>query len=958
MAKKDKGYPTFEFIAVDTETTGLDSTKEDLIEIGAVHFKDGEQVDSFQSFIHINRPLSDVIKVLTHITDKDLVNSPSLKMVLQEFIEYIGNTPLCFHNAGFDLGFLNESLGKCKLSPIKNKYYDTVDLSRIFLPHLKSHSLGTVAEYFDVINKQAHRAQNDAQATGEIFYSITDFIIEYIDLKLVKQIEEIASFAYHQNAMLEYLKKIRGYLTKMYLQRQKQSAPTIPFFTRANYISNMREGEPPSVVMDENEILQLFEKGGSLADNFGKYEYRKGQIDMVAWVTEAYQEGNLLLIEAGTGVGKSLAYLIPSIYYSKVSNQRIIISTNTKNLQEQLFFKDIPTIQETTDLTFTAALLKGRSNYLCLRKWYNVLSDINGYLTQYEMKFLLNLIVWAEMTKTGDVEENQSFKPYISGLWSKVASDGTSCHGRKCPYYEQCFVMNIRKQADNANLVIINHALLLSDAANEFSVLGNYSNLVIDEAHNLPNAAAVHFGFSITMPDLLNITRKLLTKGEFQYGIVNNLRIGITKSTLPDEKKNIYKSILNECEEPIDTIEEKGKDFFQYLTQIVLTRGNYRKLRFQDLDVFRPVKVPLEDISSALSGLNKKLTQLHSALLEVNPQTFPKYDENMSDLEGSINQMVELIVCFEHVFSPDFENYAFWLETSDNDIRSDMMPHSAIVCAPIEVREPLFKYFWDRLETVVLTSATLAIRQEFKFYKHLTGLEDVEQTRLMEYIASSPFDYPRQMKVLIPDFLPNPKDPFFSPQALSLVEEILSAHKRGTLVLFTSYRDLDAAYSALSTSAIKNELTLLAQGKSGSRTTILNIFRNDENSVLLGTKSFWEGVDVQGKSLEILVLFRLPFLVPTEPLVEAYLDKLTAEGKNSFLHYTLPISLLHFKQGFGRLIRNKTDKGVVVILDSRIFSKNYGRYFINVMPLQPNRVSNPFEITDHITHWFADTHKK
>jgi len=189
MAKKDKGYPAFEFIAVDTETTGLDASKEDMIEIGAVHFKDGEQVRSFQTFIHINRTLPEEIKVLTHISDKNLVNAPSLKMALQDFIEFIGNTPLCFHNAGFDLGFLNESLGRCNFSPIKNKYYDTLDLSRIFLPHLKSHSLGTVAEYFDVINKQAHRAQNDAQATGEIFHLIIDFIIDHIDLKLVKQIE-------------------------------------------------------------------------------------------------------------------------------------------------------------------------------------------------------------------------------------------------------------------------------------------------------------------------------------------------------------------------------------------------------------------------------------------------------------------------------------------------------------------------------------------------------------------------------------------------------------------------------------------------------------------------------------------------------------------------------------------------------------------------------------------------
>jgi len=952
MEKAKKGYPTFDFIAVDTETTGLNAAHDDIIEIGAVRYEHGQSVETYQSFVHITKPIPEGITVLTHITDKDLVNAPSLKMALKDFIEFAGNSDLCFHNANFDLGFLNESLAKCNLSPLRNEYYDTVEISRIFLSHLKSHSLGTVAEYFDIINPQAHRAHHDAKTTGEVFAALIDFIIEHIDLTLVKQIEEIASFAFKDNITLRFLKTILGYKTKMFLQHQMSKQGPVPLFTRPNFISNLVENEPPLNDFNEDEILGIFEEGGSLARNFGQYEHRAGQIDMAAWTIQAYQEGNHLLIEAGTGVGKSMAYLIPSIFYSKFAKQRVIISTNTKNLQEQLFFKDIPTIQQTTELTFTAVLLKGRKNYLCLRKWYNVLSDINGYLTPYEMKFLLHLIIWAASTKTGDIEENQSFKPYVSGLWSKISSDGTSCHGRSCPYYQECFVMKIRKQAEDANLVIINHALLLSDAANEFSVLGNYNHLVIDEAHNLPNAAAVHFGFSITMLDLLNITRKLLTKGEFQYGIINNFRVAITKSTLPDEKKNIYKSILDECEEPIDIIENHGKEFFQYLNQVILTTGSYKKLRFQNLDVFRPMKVALEDVSNALGELNKKLQRLLTDLNGISTQTFPKYDENMSDLDGIINQMVEVIVCLQHVFNPDFENYAFWLETSDNDYKSDYLPHSAIVCAPIEVNEHLFKYFWDKLETTILTSATLAIRDEFKFYKHLTGLDEIDQEHLMEYIASSPFDYHSQMKVLIPDYLPNPQDPLFPPQALSLLEEVLSVHRRGTLVLFTSYRDLDNAYSQLSQSTMKNEMTLLAQGKTGSRTTILEIFRSDENSVLLGTKSFWEGVDVQGKSLEILVLFRLPFLVPTEPLVEAYLDKLTAEGKNSFLHYTLPISLLHFKQGFGRLIRNKTDKGVVVILDARIFKKQYGRYFINVMPLQPNRVSSPYEITDHITNWF------
>ncbi len=952
MVKTEKGYPSFDFIAVDTETTGLDATRNDIIEIGAVRFEQGQPTETFQTFVHISKPIPEEITVLTHIKDADLVNAPSLKMALEDFLEFIGDTVLCFHNANFDIGFLNESLAKTNLPQLRNGFYDTVELSRIFLPHLSSHSLGKVAEYFDIINPQAHRAHHDAETTGKVFVALTDFIIEYIELNLVKQIEEIASFAWKENITLRYLKDILGYKTKMFLQHQKSNKIEVPFFTRPNFISNLVENEPPLNDFNEDKILSIFEDGGSLSSNFEQYEHRDGQIDMAAWTIQAYQEGNHLIIEAGTGVGKSLAYLIPSIYFSKFAGQRIIISTNTKNLQEQLFFKDIPTIQQTTDLTFTAVLLKGRKNYLCLRKWYNVISDINGYLTPYEMKFLLHLVIWAATTKTGDVEENQSFKPYLSGLWSKIASDGTSCHGRACPYKEDCFVMKIRKRADDANLVIINHALLLSDAANEFSVLGNYNHLVIDEAHNLPNAAAVHFGFSITLLDLLNITRKLLTKGEFQYGIINNLRVAITKSTLPDEKKNIYKGILDECEEPIEIIENRGKEFFQYLNQVILTKGSYKKLRFQNLEVFKPMKVAVEDVSDALGELNKKLQRLLSELNGINPQTFPKYDENMSDLDGSINQMVEVIVCLQHVFNPDFENYAFWLETSDNDYKNDYIPHSAIVCAPIEVNEHLHKYFWDKLETTILTSATLAIRDEFKFYKHLTGLEEVDQEHLMEYIASSPFDYPSQMKVLIPDYLPSPQDPLFTPQALSLIEEVLSVHKRGTLVLFTSYKDLDNAYTQLTHSTMKNEMTLLAQGKTGSRTTILDIFRSDENSVLLGTKSFWEGVDVQGKSLEILVLFRLPFLVPTEPLVEAYLDKLTTEGKNSFLHYTLPISLLHFKQGFGRLIRNKTDKGVVVILDTRIFKKQYGRYFINVMPLQPHRISTPYEITDHISNWF------
>ncbi|MBC8525882.1 MAG: 3'-5' exoribonuclease [Candidatus Cloacimonetes bacterium] len=954
MTEDNDHYPEFTFIAVDVETTGLDSKKDDIIEIGAVKFKNDEVVDSFQSFINIGRPLPISIKTLTHISDEDIINAPSLKIVLNDFLKFLGKEILCFHNAKFDIDFINSAMEKSVLKRLYNDFYDTLEISRIFTPYLKSHSLIKLCEFFNINSESMHRALSDAKATGELFLKLTKYIITNFEVLIINQIVTLSSFAHTSSILEEYLTKIRTYLTKISLQLIKKKARIEDFFPLQNVISNIKKDERPSAIFSENEIIRMFEKGGQIAENFKQYEFRQGQIDMAAWVTEAYKDGKTLIVEAGTGVGKSLSYLIPSIFFSKFSKKRIIISTNTKNLQEQLFYKDIPTIQNVTDLTFSAVLLKGRRNYLCLRKWNQVIGDVGGHLTPYETMNLLYLIVWVENTHTGDIEENFSFIPSRSSLWSKIASDGTSCYGRKCSFFDQCFLMKIRKQAEKSHLVVINHSLLISDAVTEHSVLGNYLNLVIDEAHNLPQVAAIHFGFSINLLDIRNITKKIITKGEFQYGIANNIRIGVVKSTLSDDKKKFLQSKLDEIVTPIDNFKSVAKDFFNHLNHLVIDNGSYGKLRFKDLSPFTASKKLVEDINYHLSELFKQINTIYNELITISSNIFPFYDENIADLEGVLNQIEELQIKFQHTFSPDFENFAYWLETKDKEFYDERYPHCSIICAPIEVNQNLYDFFWSKLESVILTSATLAIRDEFKFYKHLTGLDKLEENKLMEYIASSPFDYSKQMQILIPDFLPNPRDTYFSSQAISLLEEILSVHNRGTLILFTAYKDLDKAFHSLYESTSINQVTLLAQGKSGSRTSILDAFRKEENSVLLGTKSFWEGIDVQGKSLEILILYRLPFLVPTEPLVEAYLDKLRSEGKNSFLHYLLPISLLHFKQGFGRLIRNKTDKGVVVILDSRIFKKDYGKYFVKVMPIQPLKLSSHIEITDYITGWFKE----
>ena len=952
MKNFKESFPIFDFTAVDIETTGLDRNSDEIIEIGVVKFKNNKVSNSFQSFINIENPLPAHIKTLTHISDKDLLNASSQKIVLDNFLNFIKDDILCFHNADFDYNFINSGLKSSSFSELKNVFYDTLEISRIFLPHIKSHSLGKLNKFFKITNENPHRAVGDAKSTGKLFSKLIEFILENYEIGTINRIIELAKLAKLSSGFVNFLEQLRKYQIKTSFLKQKEKSSQAIFFPQTNFISNLLKDEKPAQKFSETEILKMFEKKGQLDKNFVNYEIRDGQIDMVAWTSEAYKDGKILLIEAGTGVGKSLAYLIPSIFFSKFSKKKIIISANTKNLQEQLFFKDIFTIQKVTNLTFSAVLLKGRNNYLCQRKWNEIATDWSGYLTQFEMKLALNLIVWAINTKTGDIEENYSFRQTGTTLWQKVAADSNYCYGKKCSFYEECFVMKIRSLAEKSNLVIVNHSLLLSDAVSENSVLGDYSDLVIDEVHNLPQIAATHFGFSVSIFDFMTISKKILTKAEFQFGIVNNIKIAVTKSMIQDSQKNDLKNKLEDILIPLEDLSNASSDFFTNINQIAIEKGSYGKLRFQNLSIFKSSQYLVEALNNHLSRLYKILNNLYIEIKKISPNVFPFHDKNISDLDGILNQIYELQLKFQQIFSPDFENFAFWLETTDKKFSSELFPHCSIVCAPIEVNRYLYEFFWSKLETTILTSATIAIRNEYKFFKNLTGLDKVDDNKLMEFIASSPFDYPNQMRILIPDFLPNPQDKFFNSQAISLLEETISAHNRGTLVLFTSHRDLNLAFSELTNSAIEQDITLLAQNKTGSRTSILDTFREDENSVLLGTRSFWEGIDVQGKSLEILLLYRLPFLVPTEPLVEAYMDKLQRDGKNSFLYYLLPISLLHFKQGFGRLIRNKTDKGVVIILDSRILKKDYGKYFIEVMPVKPIKVTSSLGMTDYITGWF------
>lgn len=948
----------FDFVAIDVETTGLNPESDEIIEIGAVKFRQGKKIDEFQSLINIGKKLPEFIKGLTHISDDEIRKAPRAKTIYQGLLHFVGSDILCFHNSEFDLNFLEQSFLRHKMLFSLNPILDTLEISRIFTPFLHSHNLSQLCKYFSINIIQSHRAIHDAEATGILLNKLTEFIIQNLDIDLIAQISEISAQINLNTYLHFYLEEIRKHLTKISLIKAKSTKQTIKF-SGTNFISNI-DTNVSTPTFNKEEIIAMFEQDGQLSDNFPDYEFRQGQIDMTNWVIKAYQEKKILLVEAGTGVGKSLAYLIPSIFFAKYSNKHIIISTNTKNLQEQLFYKDIPSIQQSTDLKFSAVLLKGRGNYICLRKWNEVQSGLDSILNPYEMKQLLNLLVWAYYTKTGDIEENHSF--YIAqaiSLWSKIKADGKFCSGRKCKFYKDCYVMNIRAKAEKANLVIINHALLLSDMISENSVLGEYSHLIIDEAHNLPFIASEYLGISLSASDFLNTCQRIFTTGKYQYGVIPNLKIALDKSIVKNNKRQYLKKELDNLVPKIKSLESSATELFKKINKIVCTKGNYGKLRYKNIAYLNQLKDYFTDINDILALLYSKFSIIYNELMNISSDIIQNYDQILSDVDGVRKDLEELKTKLQCILEPDFENIVYWIETTDSEYNENKFPHSVLHSAPIEIKELLNKYLFEHLDTAILTSATIAIRGKFNFFKTLLGLNLLssksssdEHDKILEFVAKSPFNYQEQVKVLLPNFIVSPKDPHFSAQAARLLDKILEQHSKGTLVLFTSYKNLNDCYDALNEKFLQKDVMLLAQGRSGSRTSMLEVFRENKSSVLFGTRSFWEGVDVKGEALEMLILYKLPFMVPSEPTVEAYHEKLEKEGKNSFMHYSLPMAILHFKQGFGRLIRNKTDTGIVIVLDNRIIRKKYGRYFIEDMPCTPIIVRSETAIIDLTSNWF------
>jgi ATP-dependent DNA helicase DinG len=649
----------------------------------------------------------------------------------------------------------------------------------------------------------------------------------------------------------------------------------------------------------DSSLHQFFAPGGVLARTHPAYEFRRGQLQMAQAVEQALEEKRHLIVEAGTGTGKTLAYLMPVIR----SGKRVIISTGTKNLQEQLFYKDVPFLEQAlgnglpaSGSRLSVCYMKGRSNYLCRKKLYD-LTDQPVLSGLEEIEQYRAIAAWEKTTGTGDRAELAEL-PEASLLWHKLDARADACIGQKCSEFERCFITEMRRKAMESDIVIVNHHLffadlaikLQADGAADAGILPEAAAVIFDEAHELEDVAGNYFGISVSN----------LRMEELARDVENSL-----------QRNRMMSASLSGT---LGSLRERSQFFFSLLPP---GEGRF---------AFETRREFLEENGDEFIALNQALTRLAGELegLQQKPEEVFQFVRRAQEIQVQLGYAME---------SED-RNTVFWIErragrfgrngpNKASEASARGRQNVFLQATPIDVGPILREHLWSKLECAVLTSATLAVGGGFEYIRQRLGLEHARES-----ILPSHFDYESQALLYVPPDLPDARTPQFTAKAAERIRKLLEITRGRAFVLFTSYAQMNDIYQRLLGEV---EFPLLRQGDA-PKSALLEEFRLTPNAVLFATSSFWQGVDVQGEQLSCVIIDRLPFAVPSDPVVAARVKAIDADGGNAFFQYQVPAAVITLKQGFGRLIRSLHDRGLLVLLDNRILKKQYGRVFIESLP--------------------------
>lgn len=690
--------------------------------------------------------------------------------------------------------------------------------------------------------------------------------------------------------------------------------------------------------LEKIDIEDYFSKEGILVNEIKGFEHRHEQEEMAKNIQNAVNNNKKIIVEAGTGTGKTLAYLIPAIKWAIANKKKVIIATNTINLQEQLLLKDIPLAKSVIKDEFSYALVKGRTNYLCKRLFTELSLGKSVDIETFSMEAreqIEYILKWGNKTKTGDKAE-LPFEVYPD-VWELVQSTTELCLGKKCPFRKECFHMKTRMKKMEADILISNHHVFFSDLNvraetdfdSEYLILPRYDMVIFDEAHNIESVARSYFSVEVSKISFTRLLHRIYQKKikkKKEKSALTRVEETIDEKYL--EKTGDYLELLKSMKSEIYNLQTIGDEYFDEIRKMFET--NTEAPIRKSLNSFEMTKSNfLENLRAKKEFFQAKLAEFLNLMMAFNNVIDEEKDKNpeVINFNNHLKIFKKYIDSFKFINNFSDADYVYWLDI--NSKRTNVV----LTATPLNIAQKLSSVLYENLNRLVFASATIMANGNFEYFKKSLGLDEEE---CLECFIESPFDYENQMSVYIPaDIQDSENLNAFVTDASKFILDILKKTKGKAFILFTSYTMLNQIYYSIVNKLKNSNFEIFLHGEK-PRSQLIKEFKEAKNPVLFGTTSFWEGVDVQGENLSNVIITKLPFLVPTDPVVAAISKKIEETGGNSFLDFQLPEAIIKFKQGVGRLIRKKTDRGNVFILDSRVIKKKYGSAFIKALPSQKN----------------------
>ena len=945
-------------VALDLETTGLDPRADKILEIGAVKFRGDAEIERYSALIDPGRDIPPFVADLTGISDKDVTGAPAFEEVLPRLTEFLGNYPMVGHNVAFDAGFLVRNG-----VPPRTQTFDTYDLAYALMPGAAEYGLGALGIALGLTHDAPHRALSDALVTRDLFLLMLQRLGE-LPPGILSEFGRLAAASGWTTGLLagrildhmdpatalRATGEIRPDARELSSRLRVRPAPTVPEIVPGDDPDPAGAGDVPQDIpagaeagTEESDIAaDVFGRDGHLSRELPGFEHRSQQERMAEFVAAAIKEGEHLIVEAGTGVGKSLAYLVPAALHTLSGGGTVIVSTNTINLQEQLMAKDIPAARSVLraigypEDALSTAQLKGRSNYLCYRRWNHARSAAD--MTIPEARLLAKTMVWLESTETGDRAELRLNRD-DQAAFTRISSQGA----RGCPAPDgPCFLRAARGRAHNANIVVINHSLLLADLVMGGGLLPEHDALIIDEAHHLESVATNNFGFRVEQrqveADLAGLSG--------DRGVVSDAIRALRAAGQADPAAETLAAGLLEA---VGRARSSATELFRALRETMtalnpgrglsgndlrITEGTRQQPAWSDLEITwenfdlatSTVSLGLRDIGIAIdrAPASPATQNLQAVGLNVTA-ALESIEESRKGLRQGIPEPEEGMVC--------------WLSA-----RQPSGP-IAVSGAPLAVAPPLREALFERERCVILTSGTLADEGQFDRIRDTLGIDGGREIAL-----GSPFDFKKAALVLVPGDIPEPNRPGFNEAVARAITEVATTLRDRVLVLFTSNSALSTARGAIRPALEAEGIKVVAQGIDGPPHRVMRALNAGKATVALGAASLWEGVDLEDSSIAALIVARLPFPVPSDPVFAAR-SELYDDG---FADYAVPLAVLRFRQGFGRLIRSRSDRGVFIVLDSRMATRGYGAAFRDSLPGCDVEIVRASELAARVSRWHEE----